>query len=147
VQIDLAELRAVSVCFEEGRRRRNGAATLSRPAAPVAARLLGKEREAAGCSRAGHAAHSIALNRGLGRRALACTPRMAGGGRPGRAQGGLQRRARMGFHGLEAGPEWVSGLGQDGLRPARIRKARTGRDAGRGETRASKGVRGAETDF
>jgi hypothetical protein len=29
--------------------------------------------------------------------------------------GGLQRRAQMGFHGLEVGPERVSGLGQDGL--------------------------------
>jgi hypothetical protein len=57
-----------------------------------------------GCSRAGHAPHGIALNRGLGRRALACTPRMAGGGRPSRAHGGLQRWARMGFARAGAGP-------------------------------------------
>jgi hypothetical protein len=107
----------------------------------------GAGREAAGCSRAGHATHGIVLNRGLRRRALACTPRMAGGGRPGRAHGGQQRRARMGFHGLEAGPERVSGLGQHGLRPTGVGKAIAGRDAGRGETRTSKGVRGAERDF
>jgi hypothetical protein len=41
VRIDLAELRVVSVCFEEGRRRRYDAAVLPWPAAPVAARLLG----------------------------------------------------------------------------------------------------------
>jgi hypothetical protein len=147
MRIDLAELRAASVCFEEGRRRRNGTAALSRPAAQVAVRLLGMGREAAGCSRVGHAAHGIALNRGLGRRALVCTPKMAGGRRSGHAHGGLQHRAQMGFHGLEAGPERVSGLGQNRLRPAGVGKARTDRDAGRGETRASKRVRGAETNF